>query len=309
MEHGEEIAPELYRHENLLCYWTHEMRAPWQYQKWIDDQKRTSRPSQFARLILNQWVSSESQFIELHQWDACTDPSLKPILANSGLPIWAGLDIGLKHDSTALIACGWDGDRIRLVTHQVFIPHAGETLDIEETAEAAVLSLRSRFALQSVFYDPWQGVGLAQRLTRQGIRMTEFAQTPANLTMMASNLLDVIKRRQFVAYPDADLRQAISKTITVEGMRGWRLGKSKASDRVDPVIALAMAVIAVVQTGKPQAYDYRGISRGSNADSYSTSRLNPNCDLGAIAAAEDAESSGSVRAWGMGRRRFGRGTW
>jgi hypothetical protein len=36
-----------------------------------------------------------------------------------------------------------------------------------------VLSLRSRFALQSVFYDPWQGLGLAQRLTRQGIRMTE----------------------------------------------------------------------------------------------------------------------------------------
>jgi phage terminase large subunit-like protein len=194
-------------------------------------------------------------------------------------------------------------------SHQVFIPRTGETLDIEETAEAAVLSLRSRFALQSVYFDPWQAFGLAQRLTRQGVKMEEFAQTPANLTMMASNLLDIVKLRQFVTYPSDELRQAVAKTVAIEGLRGSRLGKSKASDRVDLVIALAMATFAVVQTGKPQGYAYKGIPRGSNPDSYSTSRLNPNCDFGVIAAAEDAESSGSVRAWGMGRRRFGRGSW
>jgi hypothetical protein len=122
MEHGEEISPDLYRHENMLCYWTNRMCAPWQRPEWIADQKRTLRPAQFARLILNQWVSSETQFIELAEWDACTDPSLDPILLRTGLPIWAGLDLGLRHDATALVACGWDGERIRLVTHQVFIP-------------------------------------------------------------------------------------------------------------------------------------------------------------------------------------------
>jgi phage terminase large subunit-like protein len=313
MEHGQEIAPDLRRHENLLCFWTNKMLAPWQREQWIGDQRRGLRPAQFARLIQNQWVSSESQFIDLAEWDACTDPSLTPILANNGLPIWAGLDLGLRHDSTALIACAWDGGRIRLVTHQVFIPRAGETLDIQQTAEAAVLSLRSRFALQAVYFDPWQGIALAQTLTRQNVRMVEWGQTPANLSLMAGNLLDLIKRRQFAAYADADLRLAVSKTVAIEGMRGWRLGKSKASDRVDPVIALAMAVIATFQAGGPVEYDkYRSVRpRPSVRDldgnsSWATNRLNPNVDLGRIAQEEDAQS---VSFGGRSRRFPGRGTW
>lgn len=83
-------------------------------------------------------------------------------------------------------------------------------------------------------------------------------------------------------------------------MRGWRLGKSKANDRVDPIIALAMAAIAAVQTGKPQAYEYRGIARGGDP--------NPN-NAQAIAEREDAQSRGSARGWGVGSRRFGRGAW
>ncbi len=66
-----------------------------------------SRPSQFKRLIRNEWVASESSFIDLAQWDRCTDPDLKPLLAKSGLPVWAALDLGLKHDATALMVCAW----------------------------------------------------------------------------------------------------------------------------------------------------------------------------------------------------------
>lgn len=170
---GTELAPDLRVHENLLCYWTHQRRAPWQSPQWVEEMRRTLRPSQFARLILNQWTSAESSFIELEQWDACVDSQLAPLLGKSGLPIWAGLDLGLKHDSTALVTCAWEGERIRLVEHRIFVPAPGTTLDIEATAEASILSLRSRFALQSVHFDPWQGIGLAQRLTRAGVKMIE----------------------------------------------------------------------------------------------------------------------------------------
>jgi hypothetical protein len=138
-----------------------------------------------------------------------------------------------------------------VVEHHIFVPAPGTTLDIETTAEAAILNLRSRFALQSVHYDPWQGIGLAQRLGRAGINMTEWPQTLPNLSLIAGNLLELIKRRQLVCYPADDLRQAIGKTVAIEGSRGWRLGKSKASDRVDPIIALAMAALATVKAGKP----------------------------------------------------------
>jgi phage terminase large subunit-like protein len=251
MGKGKEIAPDLRVHENMLCYWTREMRAPWQSPQWVNEMRRTLRPSQFARLILNQWTASESTFIELEQWDAITDPEMTPLLAKTNMPVWAGLDLGLKHDSTALVAVGWDEDRIRVVNHQVFIPRAGETLDIEATAEAAILSLKSRFAVRAVYFDPWQGLGLSQRLTRAGVKMVEYPQHLSNLSLMGGNLLDLIKARKIVTYPSDDLRNAIAKTVIVESSRGFRLGKAVKSHRVDIVIALAMALIAATAEGGP----------------------------------------------------------
>jgi len=105
--------------------------------------------------------------------------------------------------------------------------------------------------VQACLYDPWQGIGLSQRLTRAGVKMVEWPQTIQNLSLMAGNLLELIKRKQIVCYESDDLRQAIAKTVAVEGSRGWRLGKAKQSDRVDPVIALAMAALATVQAGRP----------------------------------------------------------
>jgi phage terminase large subunit-like protein len=253
MEKGEEIAADLRVHENMLCYWTHEMRAPWQSPQWVSEMRRTLRPSQFARLILNQWTASESTFVELEQWDAITDPEMTPLLVKTSMPVWAGLDLGLKHDSTALVAVGWDGNRIRIVNHQVFIPREGETLDIEATAEAAVLSLKSRFAVREVRFDPWQGVGLSQRLTRAGVKMVEYPQHLSNLSLMGGNLLDLIKNKQLAAYPSEELRNAIAKTVIVESSRGFRLGKAVKSHRVDIIIALAMALIAATAEGGPPA--------------------------------------------------------
>jgi len=67
--------------------------------------------------------------------------------------------------------------------------------------------------------------------------MIEWPQTPANLSLMAGNLLELIKCRRLLCYPANDLRQAVAKTVVIESSRGYRLGKSKASDRVDPIIA------------------------------------------------------------------------
>ena len=50
------------------------------------------RPSAFARMILNEFVSPESKFVDLSAWDACVQPSLTPVLRDRGLPIWVGVD-------------------------------------------------------------------------------------------------------------------------------------------------------------------------------------------------------------------------
>jgi phage terminase large subunit-like protein len=243
MAYGTEVAPGLFVHENLLCFWSHRRLAPWQTRAWIDEMARTLRPPQYQRLIENRWTSSESTFIEMPVWDSCVDPDTRPLAGDKSLRVWVGMDLGWKHDSTALVVVALDGDVIQLVDHVVFTPTKNAPLDIEATAEAAVRSFAERFDLACVGYDPWQAVDVTQRLTRAHLNMVPIAQSPQNQTPMASQLIDVLKQGRLRMYASRELRDAAAKTIVVESSRGYRLGKAKGSDRVDPIIALAMAVL------------------------------------------------------------------
>ena len=73
---GEEIAPSLYRQPALLMAWHHEPVAPWQTPEWIEQMRMQLRPNAYLRMIENRWVSSESTFIDMDWYDACTDGTL-----------------------------------------------------------------------------------------------------------------------------------------------------------------------------------------------------------------------------------------
>ena len=187
------------------------------------------------------------------------------------------------------------------MSHTIFTPRTGETLDVEATAEAAILSLRSRFALQELRYDPWQAVGLAQRLTRAGVPCVEFNQTLPNLSLMAGNLIDLLRTRTLLLYPSDDLRTAAAKTISIESSRGYRLGKAKQSDRVDPIIALAMAALAAVQAGSGGHIDLE-FQRFANAGLHALAeeRRNGGTVDGPQHLSGNVEPQGNARLWARG---------
>ena len=123
MQWGTEVARDLYTHENMLMFWSHRTGlAPWQTQAWTDEMARTLRPAQYQRLIENRWTASASTFVELSEWDACCDPDLLPIGVDKSMRVWAGLDLGLRHDATALVVVAADGDKLVLVDHHTFTP-------------------------------------------------------------------------------------------------------------------------------------------------------------------------------------------
>ena len=103
-----QIAPDLYAQGRTLVYWTHEMRAPWQTPEWVETMRREYSPNQFARIMENRWVNSESSFIEATSYDRCVDRKLQPAQANKGMRVWVGLDASLRRDSTAIVAVALD---------------------------------------------------------------------------------------------------------------------------------------------------------------------------------------------------------
>jgi phage terminase large subunit-like protein len=248
---GEQVEPDLYQGPGFLSYLTHSPCAPWQTEEWIEEMRRTLRPSAFTRQIENRFSSGESSFIEPEWWAECTDPHATPIIADRSLPVWIGVDASVKHDTTAVVAVTWDRveKKARLVTHRIFEPSPDDPIDFEASIEATILSLRDRFYVRAVYFDPFQMVSTSQRLKKAGLRMVEFPQTVPNLTEASSNLYELVKARAIIAYPDDDIRRAMNHSVAHETSRGWRIAKDKTSSRIDVVVALAQAALGAVEQG------------------------------------------------------------
>jgi len=245
------VGTDLYAGDGMLMFWSHVPIAPWQTEAWFADMRRSLRPAQYLRMIENRFTTTESSFVDLAAWDKCVDPNATPVLADKSLAVCVGIDASVKHDSTAIVACAKDGQRVRLVWHRIFQPTAADPLDFEATIEATVLDLQKRFSVRKVLFDPYQMQATAQRLTRAGVRIEEFPQSPGNLPIASQNLYELVTGRNLVLYPDAAMRLAVSRAVAIETSRGWRITKEKASHKIDVVVALAMAAHAAMTSPAP----------------------------------------------------------
>jgi len=246
---GEQIAKDLYAQPGMIAFISHERIAPWQSEKWLEEARQSTRPSAFLRQYCNEFTSGESTFIDMAWWDNCIDAELTPELADPRLSVWVGVDASVKRDSTAIVACTFDRElkKVRLVSHRIFQPSPDDPLDFEATVETELITLRRRFNVCEIKYDPYQLVSVAQRLTANGLPMVEFPQSVPNLTAASTNLFELIKGRNLIVYPDDQMRLAISRCVAVETTRGWKIAKEKASAKIDVIVALAQAALGAVQ--------------------------------------------------------------
>jgi hypothetical protein len=239
--------------DGMLCYWTNILRAPWQSEEWRLQMLAALRTNQYRRMIGNEWVSTESSFIDMAAWDACVDDDIRPIVSQPRLPVYVGVDASYKHDSTAIVACAWDKStrRVRVVRHFIFQPSPDNPLDFEATVERTLLELCQSFRVLEIRFDPYQLVSVAQRLTKARVPMVEYAQSVAHITESSNNLYDLIQSRNLSVYPDAAMRLAVSRAVAVESGRGWKITKEKSAHKVDVVVALGMAALgAAKQEGR-----------------------------------------------------------
>jgi phage terminase large subunit-like protein len=184
-------------------------------------------------------------------YDRCVDTDARPVLSDRTLRVFIGLDGSYQHDSTAVATVAFDPkqQKVQLVTHKIFTPRAGAPVDFA-AVEAELLRLRRDFAVQTIFFDPYQLVALSQRMVALGLPMESFSQTSSNLEAAATNLGELIRHSNLSMYADPEIRLAMSRTVAVETPRGVRISKTKASHRIDIVAALSFAAFAAVRGGQ-----------------------------------------------------------
>lgn len=220
--------------------------TPADREDYYTEQRATLRLGTYNRLHLNMWQQGSEAFVSDEDWTAITARYDVPHRVPD-VRAYVGVDIGMKRDSSAVVAVGWDeSGLLALLAHRIWIPPKGGTLDLESTVEAFVRELAWRFGACRVTFDPSQMLRSAAELRRHGVAMHELPQTTGNLTQASQALFDIVKERRLRCYEAPDLRQHVLNAVVVESPRGWRLAKEKSAKKIDGAVALSFAVGAAV---------------------------------------------------------------
>lgn len=229
-----------------------------------------SKESAFRNLILNQRVSAVSRFIHKAEWDRCNAPP--DLTALAGRECYGGLDLSGSRDLTAFVlAFPAEGRSFDIVCH-FFMPEAniaersnedrvpydlwakqghitlipGSTIDPSYVA-MVLANAAQKYALKTVAYDRWRIEDLKRELGLFGgnVPLEPFGQGFKDMSP-AVDMLERCVAEQLLRHGGNPVLNmcAANAVITRDPAGSRKLDKSKATGRIDGLVALAMALQA-----------------------------------------------------------------
>jgi len=244
----------------------------------------------FRRKHLNQWTEQAVRWIPMHVWDECKGTSDLPELL--GKPCWAGLDLASTRDVNSLVLVfPLDGGRVRLLPFY-WVPREahddrgqrdrtqvmnwasrglieqtdGDTTDYA-VIQDAIASLKGRFDVQGVAFDPWGPAGpLVQSMVAAGLPAEgffyEFRQTIGNFAAPTKKFEELLVGRKLEHGGCPVLRwMAGNATVWQDTSGNIRPDKGKSADKIDGIVAAIMGVglWMAKPAAAPMPYNSRGL--------------------------------------------------
>lgn len=191
---------------------------------------------------VDSWLGPNGRAI----WDALQDPY--DFVADA--PTWVGIDVGLKRDSTAIVAVQRDAEGVIRAQSRAWLPTQDEPVDVTDVMEH-VRELSRAYDLQAVSYDPRFFDVPAKMLSDEGLPLIEVPQSVERMTSVCGSLLEIIKGGGLRHDGDEVLTTHVLNAVPRFNERGFTLQKSKSRGRIDGVIALALAVDRALRTDPP----------------------------------------------------------
>lgn len=198
----------------------------------------TSPESHFRTFHLGQWVEGVDCWLgpDGHRiWGALKARyDLRP-----GAPTWAGLDVGLKRDSTALVIGQRRPNGVLHTVARIWTPTKDEAIDVSAVM-AAIREIDRTYQLVECAYDPRLFELPAMQLADEGIPMVEWPQSLERTTPGFGALFEAIKRQEISHDGDEQYARQILNGMTRSNDRGFTLAKVKSRGRIDAAFALMM---------------------------------------------------------------------
>lgn len=256
----------------------------------IQAQRMPATENSFRNLLLNQRVEARSPFVSRDVWKA---NGLEPRPIEARTPVYGGLDLSAVNDLTALVLVADNGDEFGV--HSTFwLPQQGLTErsrndrvpydlwakdgSLQTTPGASIeyefiakylRGIFNRYNVQALAFDrynmrflkPWlEKAGFSERELE---RFIPFGQGFASMSPALRELESALLNRKLAHGNHPVLTMcAQNATVLMDAAENRKFVKTKASGRIDGMVALAMAVGCMPdkpeQTG-PSVYERRGI--------------------------------------------------
>jgi phage terminase large subunit-like protein len=226
----------------------------------------------YRRLHLNQWVTSETRWLNDSDWCGNSETVSEELLKKS--PCWGGLDLASVRDLTSFCLV-WDIDGLLVVKHWTFIPEEkayarkgkGDGVNYLEWSEileitggnvtdynfvkAKILQLAEVYKIKSIAFDRWNASQLVIELTDKGLNMSPFGMGYKSLSPPTKHIEAKVLEGQIVHFGCPVLRWQISNVqVATDPAGNIKPAKDKSTDKIDTVMAMIMATGEMIYTEK-----------------------------------------------------------
>ena len=239
---------------------------PWVSASVLAEQRRLLSDSGFARFMLNEWTAPDDSLVSPDDLAAAVTLS-GPQEPKVGVPYVAALDVGLTNDRTVAVVChseplsdGRDGHRVVLDRMQVWAGSRSAPVRLGEVEEW-LLQAHRLYSGARLVADPWQAVGLLQRLAGAGMQVEEFTFSAQSVGRVASELMRALRDRRLALPDDEALLAELGSVRLRESSAGVVRLDHDASGHDDMATALGLAVLTLSQQpayGRPAFAYYEG---------------------------------------------------
>jgi phage terminase large subunit-like protein len=238
---------------------------------WLDpadlDEQRAELPAwEFERLHLNRWVESDDRLSNVADLAACVTLD-GPRERAPGRRYALGLDVGLRHDRTALVVCSVEQGRSGVALDRLAVWQGSRARPVSlDTVEAAIVEAWSSYGRPPLVADPWQSAQLCQRLRARGVRVVEFTFSASSVSRLALRLHGLIREHALALPDDPELIDELASVRLRETSPGsYRLDHEHGAHD-DRAIALALAADHLLARPGPSGPWTSHVPRGAWID-------------------------------------------
>lgn len=178
------------------------------------------------------WLGSDGRKV----WDACR----APYGFTSG-ETWVGVDVGIKRDSTAVVAVQRRPDGRLHAVSRIWLPTKDEPVDVTDVMHH-VRALDKAHRLAAVSFDPRFFDVPAKMLGDEGLPMIEVPQSVERMTQACGSAYELVMAGGLTHDGDVGFAAQVLNAVGRFNERGFTLAKGKSRGRIDAAVALCLAV-------------------------------------------------------------------